>query len=149
MAAHGPGTVLTGKPAATTAATSGAPGSLISGVPASLTSATETPARSRATTGLGATVLVVLVQRPERVGLALDTAGVQQLLRMARVLGEQQLGTAQHVERTAAQVTQVADRRGDEPQRPGRQARIGLAFHHVSPIAACCTVALVAGKFWS
>src|SRR5688572_1155259 len=57
---------------------------------------------------------------------------MQQLLRPAGVFVEYEVGCAQDVRRTWTQVAQIADRRGDEPQRPGWQARIRLVTRRLA-----------------
>ena len=99
-----------------------APGSLINGVPASLTSATLVAAQQALDDLRRPLVLVMFMQRFQRAGRARDAAGIEQVARVTRVFGQQQVGFPQAGDRARAQVLQVADGRRHDEQCAGRAA---------------------------
>ncbi len=111
--AVGPGSTSTGMPAARAAATSALPGSLMPGMPASVTTATL-PAGGALEDRGGRRRRVVLVIGPDlRAG---DAVRGEQPARDARILGHDQFGLAQRIERAQRDVAQIAERRRNEGQ---------------------------------
>ena len=88
----------TAMPSRRAAATRSKPGSLTSGVPASLTSAIESPRASLATSSALFCAFVVFVQRRQR---RADSAALQQLAGMARILRRDHRHARQHLARAA------------------------------------------------
>ncbi len=119
--ADGPGSTVTATPASSAARTSRAPGSEIAGIPASRDER-DPLARLEPRHELGdARGLVVLVvgEQPR-----LDAVPLEQPARVARVLGEHDVGRAQLVEHAQRDVVEVPDRRrADRERHYGRAPR--------------------------
>ena len=113
-----PAAARTRWPAVRTAATSAAPGSLMPGVPASLTKATRSPRVKRSITAVAASRSLCSCTASS--GLPSMPKLAQQRSAVARVLAGDRIDEAEHVQRTQAQVGEVADRGGHHVQCRGR-----------------------------
>jgi hypothetical protein len=109
---------LDAHPAACAAAHQPLPGSEIPGVPASEISATRAPPASALDQLVGARASLPSKSDITRAPPACP--GAQQLTGAARVLGGDDLGLAQHARGAQREILEVADRRGDDRQRPPR-----------------------------
>ena len=92
-------------------------------MPASETSATDRPSASAAKQPRPLRRAVVVVVGQDRARVAANAVDLQQLARLAGVLGGEDVGARQHVERAEGDVARVADR-GRHEVEAGRQ-RLG------------------------